>query len=330
MKEFRVVARTYRHNVCLSFQCQCFRLWSNLMQDNNQKLDCVIIGAGPAGLTAAIYLGRYRRNIMIIDAGGSRAALIPLSHNYPGFPEGITGKELLARLHAQALRYGQHVTTGAVHRVEKLADGDFFCFYGDDTVRTRTVLLATGMTDIEPEMPYLREAIRRGLIRYCPICDGYEAIGKKVGIIGSGQRSVNEALFIKHFTPDLTLLTFGKRMNLSDQDREVLQKEKIRVIEEPIAEVFIDGTRIEALRMGTGTSHAFDTLYSMLGVDVKSDLARELGADCDEDGNILVDKHLRTSIPGLYAAGDVVSGLNQIAVATGHAAIASTAIHNNL
>ncbi|MEN3367850.1 MAG: thioredoxin reductase [Burkholderiales bacterium] len=300
------------------------------MSDNDQKLDCVIVGAGPGGLSAAIYLGRYRRNIKIIDAGASRAALIPLSHNYPGFPEGINGTELLARMRVQALHYGQHVTPGTVHRIEKRTDGDFVCFYGNEAVRTRTVLLATGMTDVEPEMPDVREAIRCGCIRYCPICDGYEAIGKKVGIIGSGSRAVSEALFIRHFTDDLTLLTQGKTLGLSDHDRATLQQVNIKVIDEPISEVTLDGTRIDAVRMFSGTVLVFDALYSMLGVEVKSDLARELGAECDEDGNLLVDAHLRTSVPGLYAAGDVVSGLNQISVATGHAAIASTAIHNSL
>jgi thioredoxin reductase (NADPH) len=300
------------------------------MLNNERLVDCVIIGGGPAGLSASIYLARYRRNIMLIDAGASRAALIPLSHNYPGFPDGISGNELLARLHAQALRYGQRVTSSVVHRIQRLEDGDFLCFYGDDAVRSRSVLLSTGMTDIEPEMPDLREAIQRGHIRYCPICDGYEAIGKKVGIIGSGSRSVNEALFIRDYTEDLTLLTLGSKMSLRDHDREVLMVAKIRVIEEPISEVFLEDNRISAVRMYSGATHGFDTLYSMLGVSVNSDLARDLGAQCDEDGNLLVDAHFQTSVPGLYAAGDVVSGLNQLSVATGHAAIASTAIHNRL
>jgi thioredoxin reductase (NADPH) len=119
-------------------------------------------------------------------------------------------------------------------------------------------------------------------------------------------------------------------MILSDQDRELLMQAKIKLVEEPISEVFIEGDRIEALRMYSGAAHDFDALYSMLGITVQSGLARELGAKCDDDDNLLVDAHLRTSIPGLFAAGDVVNGLNQISVATGHAAIASTAIHNSL
>lgn len=300
------------------------------MSGNDQELDCVIIGAGPAGLSAAIYLARFRRRIKIIDAGNSRASQIPLSHNYPGFPDGISGNELLVRLHAQASHYGVHVTSGHVHRIEKLEDGGFLCFHGDEAARTRTVLLATGMTDIEPDMPELQEAIRRGNVRYCPICDGYEVLGKKVAVIGNGNKCAREALFIRHFTADLTLLTLGKNLGLTEQDRKTMCDAGIRVIEAPMSALSFDGNKIAAFRVESGEEHRFDSVYSMLGVIVRSDLALALGAECDEDGNLLVDTHLQTSIPGFYAAGDVVSGLNQISVATGHAAIASTAIHNRL
>jgi thioredoxin reductase (NADPH) len=298
--------------------------------DMQEKIDCIIIGAGPAGLSAALYLARFRRTVKVIDAGHSRARLIPLSHNYPGFPDGISGGELLERLRAQASRYGVTVTQGTVDRIEKLEGGGFRCTYGDAVACSRTVLLATGMTDIAPQMPELQQAIGRGHIRYCPICDGYEVVGKRVAIIGSGSRCVREALFIKHFTSDLTLISVGSEMALSEKDRALLRKNEIRVVEEPISEVFIDGDKIGALRMYSGEALSFDSLYSMLGISVHSSLARDLGSDCDEDGNVLVDAHMQTSVPALYAAGDVVSGLNQISVAIGHAAIAATAIHNRL
>lgn len=300
------------------------------MDDIRQKLDCVIVGAGPAGLTAAIYLARFRRNIRIFDAGHSRAALIPLSHNYPGFPEGISGSALLARLHAQALRYGARVMSSTVHSIKKLQDGDFFIFHGDDAIRSRTVLLATGAIDIQPDLPDLREAIRLGYIRHCPICDGYEVLGKKVAVIGHGTQSVNEAVFIRHFTDDVTLLTLGTKMTLSGRDRQTLHHRGIKFIEQPISALSFEDSKIAAFRLGSGEEHRFDILYSMLGVQVRSELARQLDARCDDKNNLLVDAHLRTSIPGLYAAGDVVSGLNQVAVATGQAAIAATAIHNSL
>jgi thioredoxin reductase (NADPH) len=301
------------------------------LKKTDQPLDCLIVGAGPAGLIAAIYLARFRRNIRIIDAGSSRASLIPMSHNYPGFPDGISGDELLARLRSQVSRYGVSITAGVVDRIGKQDDGSFIGSYGTDSVKARTVVLATGVIDIEPELPKLTEAIKQGYIRHCPICDGYEVIDRKVAVIGYGKILVKEALFIHHFTADLTLLSSGRETGLSDLDRKIMSENKIRIIEEPIAEVNIEGGRISALRAESGVIYHFDTVYSALGARVRSDLARELGADCDEQGDLLVDhKRLQTSVPGLYAAGDVVNGLNQISVAAGHAAIVATAIHHSL
>lgn len=292
-------------------------------------LDTLVIGAGPAGLTAAIYLARFRRNFMVIDAGASRAALIPLSHNYPGFPEGIGGNDLLGRLRAQALRYGSRIVSGIVGRLERSPEG-FAASMDERLLHARTVLLATGVMDIEPALPDLKDAIRQGYVRHCPVCDGYEIIDRKVAVIGWGKGGLKEALFLRTYTADLTLLTLGKAMGLESGDREALREAGIGVVEEPVGAVEIEGGRIRALRMASGRTQGFDTLYSALGACVRSDLAKALGADCDEEGHVRTDGHQRTSVPGLYAAGDVVSGLNQISVATGQAAIAATAIHNEL
>lgn len=301
------------------------------MARSEQPQDCLIVGAGPAGLIAAIYLARFRRRIKVIDAGSSRAALIPVSHNYPGFPDGISGDELLGRLRAQAKRYGVEITDGVVDRIGKQQDGSFIGSHGGASVVAHTVLLATGVVDIEPALPNVNDAVRHGYIRHCPICDGYEVIDQKVAVIGHGASLVREALFIRHFTADLTILGLGRELGIGDPDREKLRAAGIRIVEEPIAEISIERGRISALRGESGAIHRFDTLYSALGTKVRSDLARELGVDCDEQGDLLVEpRHLQTSVSGLYAAGDVVNGLNQISVAAGHAAIAATAIHNRL
>jgi thioredoxin reductase (NADPH) len=297
---------------------------------DTDRLDCLVIGAGPAGLTAALYLARFRRTFQVIDSGASRASLIPLSHNYPGFPEGIAGDRLLARLRAQALRYGADIVSGAVSRLEKLGDDGFVAWCGEHPIWARTVILATGVEDIEPALPNLKDAIRQGYIRHCPICDGYEVIDRKVAVIGYGKDGLKEALFLRCYTADLTLLTLGQEMALNDQDREDLRAANIRVIEEPVGAVDIENGKIRALRMASGKTHGFDTLYSALGARVRSDLALQLGARSDERGHLLVDDHQCATVAGLYAAGDVVSALNQISVATGHAAIAATAVHNSL
>ena len=305
------------------------------MNGDDSMRDCLIIGGGPAGLVAAVYLARFRRRIMIIDAGHSRASLIPTSHNLPGFPEGIGGNAFLARMREQAARYGATVTPGLVEKLERREDGIFIARYAQEkeskTAQAPFVMLATGVIDIEPELPGLTDAIRQGYIRHCPICDGYEVIDQKVAVIGHGEKLLREALFIRHYTADLTVLSLGRDIGLGDADHRTLQEQGIRVIDEPIAEVCIENGKIAALRGHSGKMHEFDTLYSALGTLVRSRLALDLGAECDQLGDLQVDgRRQQTTIPGLYAAGDVVNGLNQISVAAGQSAIAATSIHHGL
>ncbi|MGE5522943.1 MAG: NAD(P)/FAD-dependent oxidoreductase [Rhodospirillaceae bacterium] len=290
-------------------------------------LDCLVIGAGPAGLTAAIYLGRYRRNALVVESGASRAALIPTAHNYPAFPEGIHGPELLRRLRLQALRYGAQIRSGTVQALEQNDDGAYVASVGDDYLTARFVLLATGVVDVEPELPDLNDAIRRGLVRHCPICDGYEVSDQHVAVMGQGSKLAREALFIRRYTPYLVAFSLGGKAGMDADHRSSLNEAGIRLIERPIRRVCTERGVLIGLETDDGEVHRFDALYSALGELPRSQLAMQLGARCNEDGQILVDEHMQTSVPGLYAAGDVVCALNQISVATGHAAIAATAIH---
>lgn len=294
-------------------------------------IDCIIVGGGPAGLTAALYLARFRRRAVVLDSRSSRASLIPRSHNYPGFPEGITGDELLTRLADQAQRYGAEIRGTNVQRIARIGDECFEVDDGSSKMGARSIVLATGVVDIEPDLPNLQHAIRRGLIRHCPICDGWEVIDQHVGVIGYGARALNEALFIRRYTPHVTVFTLGKSLELSDRERALLADASIRVIETPVSEAFVERNALVGLKTSDGSEYRFDTLYSALGALPRSQLAVALGATCAETGCITTDRHQRTSVPGVYACGDIVQEtLNQIAVATGHAAIAATTIHNEL
>ena len=291
--------------------------------------DCLIVGGGPGGLTAGIYLGRFRRRVLLVDAGESRASWIPTSHNYPGFPDGVNGRELLARLTAQAARYGAPVTPG---RVESLAreDGGFTARFDNRTVRARTVLLATGARDLEPPLPGLDDAVRQGYVRHCPICDAFEAIDKRIGVIVSDSKGLKEALFLRHFSDRVSVLSLGRPLALSEDERAEARAQGLTVVEGPVASLSLDGNRIDAFCMGGGERLRFDHVYSALGAAVRSELAACLGAGIDESGYVQTGEHQLTSAPGLYAAGDVVAGLNQICVATAHAALSATHIHNVL
>ena len=293
-------------------------------------LDCLVVGGGPAGLTAAIYLARFRRSVRVVDSGSSRASLIPTSHNYPGFPQGISGRELLGRLREQAQRYGAALTAGHVDRIERRIEAGFVAHAGAENIEARRVLLATGVVDVEPTLPNVKDAIRSGLVRHCPICDGFEVIGKKVAVIGRGSKGINELRFIQHYTQDIALFTLGPDHDISEEERGKLEASGVLVVDEPLGEVCTESQAIVGLTTRSGKTYRFDTLYSALGCDVRSQVARSLGAACDGNGQIVVDDKLRASVPDLYAVGDVANDLNQIAVATGHAAIAATAIHNSL
>ena len=296
----------------------------------DEALDCLIVGAGPAGMTAALYLARFGRRFDLVDAGSSRADWIPVSHNFPVSPDGLGGREMLLRQRENLRRYDVAPRMGTVTALRQTAEGFLAEVDGDAArpIRARRVLLATGAVDEEPALPHLRDAVRRGLVRYCPICDGYEAREKRIGVLGRGARGLGEAIFVaRTYSRDVTLLTTDAPMELDDDQRARLREHGVTVVEEPIEALLFEGDRIGALRAG-GREHRFEVLYSALGLAIRSELARGLGAQHDDTGALLTGRHLRTSVRGLYAAGDVARGLNQVVVAMGHAAVAATDIHN--
>lgn len=293
------------------------------------NLECLVIGGGPAGLTAAIYLGRFRRRFLVVDAGCSRASWIPKSHNHAGFPDGIGGSELLGRMQAQANKYGTEIVRKEISDLKQLPDGTFEVVLQNTTLRAQTVLLATGVIDKEPELPNLFNAVQRGLIRHCGICDGYEVINHKIAVIGRGATGLGEALFLKTYSPDITLLSLGQSLELTSADQMKMQSAGIKIIEDPITNVVTEGAKILALNI-KGQDLAFDTLYSALGCAPRSDLAAALGAQLDDKKCVIVDEHQRSTVKNLFVAGDVAHGLDQISVAMGQAAVAATAIHNAL
>jgi len=296
------------------------------MTDDAADPEVLVIGAGPAGLTAATYLGRFLRRVLVADAGEPRACWIPVSHNMPGFPAGITGGAILSRLRDQAEEYGAVIEPGAVETLRRDGDGFVARLNGRD-LRVRAVLLATGVMDHHPDLPGVENAIRRSLVRICPICDGYEARDKAVAVIGHDDKGVREAAFLRTYSDRVTLIHIGAPDALTD--RAALGRLGITLVETAIENVEIEGDRVTALGWG-GAFKTFDMVYSALGTSPNASLAETLGAETGGDGRLVVDPHQLTTVPGLYAAGDVVRGLNQIAVATAEAAIAATAVHNAL
>ena len=294
-------------------------------------LDCLIIGGGPAGLTAAIYLARFHLDILVVDAGKSRASWIPCTRNVSGFPDGIKGTELLQRMREQACKYGAKVETEFVSKLERdESRGLFTATWGSGCRQARTVLLATGVTNRRPPIDeeLHEDALSRGLIRYCPICDGFEVTDKKVGVIGSDSHGVAEALFLRSYTADLTLIAPDRAMNLRPEDHQKLESAGIHCVDGPAQAVAISN---EFIVVDTAEGHyTFDSIYPALGSDTHTQLAEMAGAELSKNRCIVVDSHMRASVPSLYAAGDVVIGLDQISHSMGQGGVAATTIRNDL
>ncbi|MDZ5455501.1 NAD(P)/FAD-dependent oxidoreductase [Azohydromonas lata] len=301
------------------------------MDDVESPFDCdaAVIGGGPGGLTGAIYLARFKRSVHVLDAGHSRAARIPRSHNMPGYPQGVAGTALIEAMREQARRYGAVLETACVHRLQRV-DGGFALHFtgGREPLRCRQVLLATGVSDNEPAMPHLAQALREGTLRYCPVCDGFEVIGHSVGVLTDRCAGVREALYLRHFSEHVTLY-FTQRVDVATEDRRRLAAAGIALQAAPVRALRLREGGGVLIEHEDGTDER-DSLYAALGLRVHSTLATALGADHDEDGYLLTDARQRTSIEGLYAAGDVAQSLNQITVAAGGAAIAASAMHRAL
>jgi thioredoxin reductase (NADPH) len=292
--------------------------------------DCIIIGAGPAGLTAAIYLSRYLLSIRLFDSGDSRAALIPCTHNHAGFPGGISGKEQLDRMREQAREYGAIREEKRIEHLARHAEG-FTVGSDNGTYRARTVLMATGVLNHGPpgkDEALHDEALARGALRYCPVCDGYEITDSRVAVIGSGNHGTREAEFLRGFTTDVTLIAPHAEHELDDDCRRRLRDAGVAIVAGPCGGYALDGDRL-TLTTGEGRL-GFDSVYPALGSHIRSELAVEAGAKANPEGCLVVDDHSETSLPGLFAAGDVVIGLDQISNAMGQAGVAATAIRNRL
>ena len=288
--------------------------------------DVLIIGAGPAGLTAAIYLGRFRRPAFIVDGNASRARWIPESHNIPGFTDGVGGTELLSRLKSQAGKYGAVVFPGWVESLTREETG-FSVQVDGEIVHTRYVLLATGVEDTLPDLDGVEEAILRSLLRVCPICDGFEAIDKRIAVIGDGSRGEHEAEFLRRYSGDVSYVYVGSTQDAGRRGR--LKAKNIELIETELKHLVIRDNALE-LKRPVALQTAFDVFYVSLGCRPRIELASALGATSDQNHALRVNEHQQTSIDGLYAAGDNVRGLNQVIIAAAEAALAATDIHNRL
>lgn len=302
----------------------------SISADPTAPFDVVVVGGGPAGLTAATYLGRFLRSCLVLDAGDSRAKWIPESNNCPGFPNGVAGMELLRRMKAQALEFGARFEAAEAGRIVR--DDDGFTLSGSlrsggtRSWRARCVILATGLADKLPDAPWVEDAVACGALRLCSICDAYEASDACIGVYGPSADIGAHARFLRTYSTRVCLLpTDGG--DGGDDMREAVAA-GVRLLAAG-GRLDFDGKRCR-YTCPDGEAIAFESVYPFLGSRTSAGIAAAAGAALSDSGEIVVDGGQMTNVPGLFAIGDVVSGLNQISVAVGQAAIAATRVHATL
>lgn len=289
--------------------------------------DCLVIGGGPGGLTAAIYLARFRRRFALVDAGASRANLIPRTRNHPAFPGGVTGPDLLERLRAQADRFAPEARlSGRVTELRRESVG-FSAQIGEQRLHADHLILATGVEDVQPPMSEPLQAVRGGLVRHCAICDGYEVIDRPVAVIGDDDKAIGEALFLTSYTKRIIIASFCAPSQWSEGALRRAREWDVRIIESRLESLDVSENDV-TLRFADGSAETVAAIYPALGMKPHSELAAQIGVERHADGRVIVDSHQQTSVRGCYAAGDIVTGLNQIGVAMAQGEAAAVAIHN--
>jgi thioredoxin reductase (NADPH) len=284
------------------------------------RYDALIVGGGPAGLSAAIYLGRFRRSVLVLDAGEGRSSFWQINENYLGFPNGVTTRDLRDLGRAQAERFGAQFKDCSVERVEQRGDQDFVAHTTAGDYRGSTVLFATGVQDVWPDIPGIEQWIGRQVF-WCITCDGHRTVDRTVVCIGNDDEAATTALQFLTFTTRITLVADPDKERFSEKKRRQLAAHNIPVVSARAEslEISPDGGGIRALCLSDGTRLPVDMLFSLLGVRPSTQMAREMGVALDDHGYILIDEEGYTSIPGVFAAGDLTGMYTQQVASAVHA-----------
>ena len=291
--------------------------------------DVIVIGAGMAGLSAAIYLGRARRNTVVIDSGKSMARWEPDVQNYLGFPKGVGGEELLQRGRRQARRYGIRFVRDEILEGRSPRPGAFRLKGRAGRYSCRRLLLATGIFHIPPDIPDVKSCLGHSLF-FCKDCDGYRVQGKEIAIYGWTNEAVEYALGMILYTPYVAIVTDGRQPRWDAQHEKWVAEYEIPVYRQEILQVARRGSKLEALEFGDGKRLMVAAVFTTRGDVYLNKVARSLKARLNPEGDIIVDAKMRTSVAGLYAAGCVTPANCQMIIAAGEGAIAAQAINRDL
>ena len=295
---------------------------------NDTVYDAIVIGGGPAGLAAALWLARYRRTVRLFDAQDPRNKETWAVHGYFGVddPPPLELRRI-GREHATAA--GADLEAAVVKTVGGEKD-DFRVTLADDRVfRSRRLLFATGLKDIVPEVPGFNDFYGTS-IWHCPDCDGPTIQGRKVGILGWGTSIAKYALYFLTWTDDLTVLTHSHPKDMSEEALATLKEWGIGVNQKAITALEGADGKLERVAFHDGTSEDFEALFFHVACGPGSTLPQDIGCEVDDEGIIQVDKEFATSVPGVYAAGDITPGTRLVIRAAYEGTRAAMGIHKSL
>lgn len=293
--------------------------------------DSVIVGGGPAGLSAAIYLARFNRSVLVLDRGGGRWATHEVNENYFGFPGGIPARELRDRGRKQARRFGAYMARDNATRITP--EGSLFIVHGKDGAYVaRTVVLATGVLDLMPRFPGYEAYLGRSLF-WCITCDGWKTRGKRVVVVGRNDDAAETAMQFLNFTPQIQFVTNCPQegCELTPTWRRRLEQAHIPIYEIEIQRVRGKRGMMQSVVLEHGEELEADYMFNQQGAVPNSALAAELGVELDEKGYIKTDTEQRTNVSGVYAAGDVTKLFaHQIVTAAHEGSMAAQAANYDL
>ncbi len=283
------------------------------------NFDVIIIGQGPAGISSAIYAGRGGMSTFVAGCDPKVAGDYQID-NYFGFPDDITGKELVDRGVRQAKKFGCHISCEKALKIEMLDDGFFSVKTEKESYRACVVILATGVSRKKPKIENMDTFEGRG-VSYCVSCDGFFFRDKDVIVAGEGTYAANQAMELLTYTPKVSISTLGKPLDMDSTFTDKLAKSGIKIIEKNI--VKLNGSKVlESVQYDDGSEAGTDGLFIALGDASSSDFAASLGV-ITSGIFIRVDDSQRTNVPGIFAAGDCTGGFMQISVAVGEGAKAA-------
>ena len=309
-----------------------------------ENYDIIIIGAGPAGLTAGMYAGRQNSKTLVIDKSmaGGLGLEVPMMQNYPGF-DLIAGMELIGKMKDQSEKYCEILENTVIDSIEKIEEGFHLKTKnspllittndtGEKEFSTKAIILATGASHRHLNVPGENEFLGRG-VAYCATCDGMFFIGKDVLMVGGGNSAAQEALYLKNLGCNVRLVHRRDELRCEHHLQKALEDNEIEVlwnstIEEIKGENMVDSVTL--LRDGKEEDYKTDAVFIAIGDDPSNELAKELGVALDDDGYIITDKNQATNVEGIYSAGDITGGVKQWIVACGEGAVAAMSAYNDL